>query len=86
MTVNQMTLRDRCKHWLAKRATNAMLRQSNDVDDLEAFVMAERGRAAEPALATTLPLVLYFKTDEGRDGVIAAINEAVPGMSMKKMP
>ena len=81
-----MTLRERCREWCSTRARNAMLRQSNEVDDLEAFVMCERGKTADDRLDGTAPLVLYFSTPEDRDEMIAAINEAKPGMSMKKMP
>lgn len=81
-----MSLRDRCKDWCSMRARNEMLRQSSEVDDLEAFVLSERGRATDDRLSGAAPLVLYFSSNDGREEVIAAVLEAKPGMLMKKMP
>lgn len=79
-------LRDRCKTFLNKLQTDAMLRQGSPVDDLMAFVIAETGRAADPRLEETLPLCLYFGTVEERDEFVGLVQQANPGMVMKRMP
>ena len=81
-----MTLRDRCKQFYQQAQTNAMLRQGSPVDDLMAFVMSEQGRAADKSLENTRPLILYFGNDEDRDGFMALVREAKPGMMAKKLP
>ncbi|HEX4041081.1 MAG TPA: hypothetical protein VHY10_05220 [Xanthobacteraceae bacterium] len=80
------TLRDRCKEMLGKLQRDAMLRQGSPVDDLIAFVIAETGRSADKALDETLPLVLYFGSDEDRDEFIEMVRAAKPGMITKKLP
>ena len=80
------TLRDRCREMCSQMQRNAMLRQGSPVDDLMAFVIAETGRTADERLAETSPLCLYFPTVEDRDEFIAAVQEAKPGMMMKRMP
>lgn len=65
---------------------NAMLRQGSPVDDLVAFVVAETGRKADAALEGTLPLCLYFASDADREEFVAAMREAKPGMTTKRMP
>lgn len=79
-------LRERCKAMLSMIQMDAMLRQGDPVSDLMAFVMAEKGRAADPALADTLPLVLYFGTKEDREEFVAVVREAKPGMYSKHLP
>jgi hypothetical protein len=79
-------LRERCKAMYQKMGVDAMLRQGSPVDDLMAFVLAEIGRSADVALEKTLPLVLYFQTDEDREEFIAAVHEAKPGMMSKRLP
>lgn len=81
-----MTLRDRCKQFYQKAQQDAMLRQGSPVDDLMAFVMSEQGRAADKSLKDTLPLVLYFGNEEDREGFMAAVHEAKPGMIAKRVP
>ncbi|BCH33256.1 hypothetical protein MesoLjLc_51860 [Mesorhizobium sp. L-8-10] len=81
-----MSLRERCKQFLGEMQTNALLRQGSPVDDLVAFVLAEVGRSADDRLAETLPLVLYFATDQDRDEFVAAVQEAKPGMASRKLP
>jgi hypothetical protein len=81
-----MTLYDRCKDFLSQQQMRAMMRTGSPVDELVSFVETERGRAADKALEGTAPLVLYFGSQEDRDEMIAAIQEAKPGMSMRKMP
>lgn len=80
------TLRDRCKAMYQQMQTNAMLRQGSPVDDLTAFVLAEKGRAADDSLKETLPLVLYFVTDADRDEFLEIVREAKPNMLTKKIP
>lgn len=81
-----MTLRDRCKAMYQKMQTDAMLRQSSPVDDLLAFVMSEKGRAADKALKDTPSLVLYFGSEADREEFMAVIREAKPGLIAKRMP
>jgi hypothetical protein len=80
------SIRDRCKKFYASMQTNAMLRQSSPVDDLVAFVVAETGRKADKTLDQSLPLVLYFISDQDRDEFIQQVREAKPNMITKKMP
>lgn len=82
----KMTLRDRCKAFYQQQGINAMLRQSDPVEDIVAFVVSETGRAADAALGQSLPLCLYFQTPEDRDEFIALVQEAKPGMRMRKLP
>jgi len=81
-----VTLRDRCKAFYQKAQQDAMLRQGSPVDDLMAFVLAEKGRAADKRLEPTLPLVLYFGSVQDREEFIAVVHEAKPGMVAKRMP
>jgi len=62
-----MSLRNRCREFLTEQKHNAMLRVGSPVDDLLAFVLAETGRASDLSLADTLPLILYFASEEDRD-------------------
>lgn len=79
-------LRDRCKEMLATLQRNAMLRQGSPVDDLMAFVNAERGRAADPSLEDTLPMILYFGNEQDREEFKDIIREVKPGMVAKPIP
>jgi hypothetical protein len=79
-------LRDRCKAFYQQMQRDAMLRQGSPVDDLVAFVVAENGRTADPALAETLPLCLYFPSEQDREEFIALVQEAKPHMLMKRLP
>jgi hypothetical protein len=81
-----MNLRDRCKQFCQEQARNAMLRQGSPVDDIMAFVIAETGRSADPALADTLPLCLYFGSKEDRDDFMEIVREVKPGMITKPLP
>lgn len=80
------TLRDRCKGMLNTLQRNARLRQGSPVDDLEAFVISERGRAADDRLDAAKTLVLYFRTDEDRDEFVRLVREARPDMITKAIP
>lgn len=53
---------------------------------LMAFVMSEKGRAADESLKDTLPLVLYFGSEADREEFVAIVHEAKPGMIAKRMP
>ncbi len=79
-------LRDRCKAHFAQMTVDGMLRQGSPVDDLTAFVASEIGRAADSVLEDSLPLCLYFTTEEDRAEFIAAVHEAKPGMIAKRWP
>jgi hypothetical protein len=80
------SLRERCAEFYQRMGRNAMLRQGDPVDELVAFVIAERGRAADERLDDTLPLCLYFGSKADRDEFVALVREAKPGMVMKEMP
>lgn len=82
----KMGLRDRCTEFYQKMQHNAMLRQSSPVDDLMAFVNAEKGRSADASLEDTRPLILYFGNDRDREEFLAIVREAKPGMMAKKLP
>jgi len=79
-------LRDRCRAFLAMQQRRAITRTGDPVQDLIAFVLAERGRTADPALDETLPLVLYFVTPEDRAEFVAAVRAEKPNMITKEMP
>lgn len=82
-----MTLRDRCKEMYQKMQRDAMMRQGSPVEDLMAFVMSENGRAAAAdVLEDMKPVVLYFRSDQDREGFLAVVHEAKPNMMTKKMP
>lgn len=79
-------LRDRCRELYGRLSRDAMLRQGDPVETITAFVVSELGRAADSRLDDTLPLCLYFATKEDREGFIADIRAALPGMVMKEVP
>jgi hypothetical protein len=80
-------LRERCKAFYQTMQRNALLRQSSPVDDLMAFVIAERGRAAGGGeLTEAAPLCLYFETAKDRDEFAALVMREKPGMVAKKLP
>lgn len=81
-----MSLRDRCKQIVTKMKQDAILRQGSSVDTLLEFVLSEIGRSADPSLDKTLPLCLYFATEQDREEFIALVQEAKPNMMMKRMP
>jgi hypothetical protein len=54
-------------------------------DDLIGFVISEIGRAAEQNFEKSLPLCLYFDTEEDREEFIAAFRKVHPNAFMKKM-
>lgn len=79
-------LRDRCRQLYARMSRDAMLRQGDVVETLVAFVVSETGRAADQRLDTSLPLCLYFPTEEDRHEFMDLVREAKPGMVMKEIP
>ncbi len=78
------TLRQRCVQFI-ERKTHPADDPVDLVDDLMAFVLAEEGRAADPRLQESLPLVLYCGDEESREAVIAAFASR-PGVRSRKMP
>lgn len=64
--------------------------RSEDWDEalscLIAFVIAERGRAADTRLDKTLPVCLYFANDKDRNDFIELAMEANPNLKMSKVP
>lgn len=83
---NISRLRDNCKKMLDQLKQDAILRQGSPVDDLMAFVMAEKGKDADVSLENTLPLILYFGTNKSRNEFINLLREIKPGMYTKKLP
>jgi len=80
------TLRDRCREMLSTIHQNGILRQSDPVEDLMAFVNTEKGRSADDSLEDTAPVVLYFADEKEREEFIAIVHEVLPGMIAKRMP
>lgn len=81
-----MGLRSRCKALYQKMQHDAMFHQGSPVDDLMAFVIAERGRAVDESLGETLPLCLFFGSDQEREECIELIHEIKPNTIAKRMP
>lgn len=81
-----MTLRDRCKEFYQTAQRKAITRTGSPVDDLEAFVLSEIGRAADERFESTVPLCLYFSNDKDRQEFIDAVTAAKPGMISKTWP
>jgi hypothetical protein len=71
---------------LGKLQTDAILRQGSPVDDLMVFVQAEKGRAADDGLKDTLPLILYFGSEQDREEFMALVREAKPNLMAKRLP
>jgi len=85
MVESQGTMRKRCAAFLDTLQLDPWRRIST-VDDLMAFVISEVGRNADYSLEETLPVCLYFQTKEDREELIAALMEAKPNMTAKRMP
>ena len=81
-----MSLRDRCLQFYQKAQRDAMLRQNSPVDELVNFVVSEIGRAAYERLDDSLPLCLYFASEQDRAEFVVAVQEAKPGMISRKWP
>ena len=86
MPKETLNLRERCKAFYQQMGVNGMLRQGSPVDDLTAFVVSEIGRAADSRLEDTLPLCLYFGTEEDRAEFLEVVHAAKPGMVAKHWP
>lgn len=80
------TLRERCKALLEEMITMSIDDDNDDIDNLMAFVLAEKGRSADRRLEESLPLVLYCEDDAFRDELIAAFKAVRPNIVTKKMP
>ena len=78
-----MSLKQRCISFL--QATHIAASQMM-VDDFVDFVRSEIGRAADEALESSEPLVLYFAEDKDRKDFVVAVLEAKPGMISRQWP
>lgn len=78
-------LRTRCARILATIRQDAMLRQGSPVETLMGFVLAERGKAADPRLEGLLPVVLYFVDEASREEFMSASTRS-PYVIAKEMP
>ncbi len=81
-----MTLRDRCREFLSQQRQNGIMRVGDPVKDLMDFVETEKGRSADRSLENTKALVLYFSTEQDREGFLALVHEVKPNMITKRMP
>lgn len=79
-------LRDRCRELYGRMSRDAMLRQGDPIETLVAFVTSEIGRTADRSLDSSLPLCLYFASEEDRREFVELVREAKPGMVMKEVP
>lgn len=79
-----MTLRDRCKRFLLSVMYDAE-HKSDAYDRLTEFVVAEIGRAQHSSLEDSLPLCLYFQTEDDRDEFMQAMALAKPNMTIRKV-
>ena len=80
------TLRERCQSVHATMTRDAILRQGNPIETLEAFVIAERGRAADPVLDEAFPLCLYFADETSRDEFVALVLSVKGATRTIKLP
>lgn len=78
------TLRERCRKFLTDHV-GLIGNLSDDVDDLMAFVLAEKGRDAVPTGKDVAPVVLFCDDEESRELVVDAF-KAMRGVKSKKMP
>jgi hypothetical protein len=78
-----MTLIDRCARWLERKSKTSQPLYSQ-ADDLKDFVLSERGR--EPKLEGTVPLVLYFASEEERTDFLQVVDNSKPGMIVRHWP
>lgn len=85
-----MTLRERCRKFLIEtivKSHGGDLVAEMMVPHLEAFVVAETGRAAGgDALDKALPLCLYFQSERDREEFIAMVELVKPNLVTKRMP
>lgn len=78
-------LRERCRELANQLQVDGMLRQNNPVDTIFNFVCAEIGKSADGELDDTLPLVLYFATEQDREDFKREIMAAMPAVSMHRV-
>lgn len=87
--MNRTTLRERVAIFMAglqsEPMTPAHAWREQCIDAVVEFVCTEIGRNADKTLENTLPLVLYFGNDTDRNEFIAAIHEAKPNMTVRKI-
>lgn len=72
------SLRERCQAFLEENPHCS-------ADDLIAFVVAEKGRAASPTLDRALPLCLYFPNEDARNDFVKLIEVAMPDAKWRKV-
>lgn len=73
-------LRERCKQFINDRGISDDL----FVDELVAFITAEKGRV--PELDGTLPLALYFNNPDDRDQFMCLFKQAMPNTRTVELP
>lgn len=76
-----MTLRERCRRF----AIDKLYTENSLVDNITEFVVSEIGRAQHESLEDTLPLCLYFQTEQDRNEFMQAMALAKPDMVMRKV-
>jgi hypothetical protein len=77
-------LRERCVEFL-KQYGYSLAQSDWTIEKLREFVVAEIGRNSDETLIDARALVLYFSTDEDRDGFIEAFKEAKPNVRTEKV-
>ncbi len=77
-----MTLKNRCIQFMHDAQSSAQV----EIDDLVDFVRSEIGRAADEALESSEPLVLYFAEDKDRKEFVDVILSAKPSMISRQWP
>ena len=78
-------LRERCKAQ-HERMLRLLTIREDPTEDLVAFVVSEIGRAADEKLDATLPLCLYFDSEQDRAEFVDAVHAAKPGMIARRWP
>lgn len=84
------TLRERCKAMIDEIISitddDGVTMYNDAIDNLVAFVLAEKGRSADPKLEGSLPLVMYCGDEASRQELIDAFKASHPGVRTKRMP
>lgn len=78
------TLLDRCRDFMAPYRVGMEPADDRDAQKLIDFVCVEVGRAADPRLDQSLPLVLYFDNDGDRQAMIEAVQAEKPNWKWRK--
>jgi hypothetical protein len=81
-----VSLKARCEQWLRDLQHYAGDDVISPADQLVSFIVTEVGRMADSRLDNSVPLALYFTTEQDRAEFIEAVMEAKPGMIAKKWP